>query len=172
MTRSSPSRPDRLFASARACASIGAAGSGTLGEPIGAPAPKRYRILPVTRGQGDLTKTPILVEVGADRYVVHEPEADRKAEYPAIERGSGPEGSWRVDPGLLQFLTSINQRRRDAYLLFLIRPDGIGAFEHITDYCDAHYWVRGGQKTPERLRPAESRDRAETGAIARSPVSR
>ncbi|CAN5624373.1 hypothetical protein BH23PLA1_BH23PLA1_34110 [soil metagenome] len=125
---------------------IDAAGTGSTGEPIGAPVPKQYRIVPIARGQGDLLKSPVLVEVRADQYIVSGPEPGQQTSYPTIEFDPKSERLKSIDPNLQAFLATINHQRRDKYLLFLIQPDGIDAFTNIKKYCDKLFTTRDGEE--------------------------
>ncbi len=123
---------------------VEAAGSTTVGEPIGAPVPKRYRMVP-TRGGGDLTKTVVLVEITASKYLVHVGDGGLKEEYNAMK--SNPKGpDPKPDRELARFLDSVDQQRRDRYLLLLIHEDGIESYKTLRSYCEASFPVIGSKK--------------------------
>jgi len=71
---------------------------------------------------------PIRVEVTGDGYTVY-PEQDH---YPREQLG-------RPDSKLRQFIRSVDARRHEKYLVFLIRPNGVVAFQEIDDYVFETY---------------------------------
>jgi hypothetical protein len=119
-----------------------AAGKRGAGVPIGAAVPKKWRLVPAAGG-GDNLKKPILVEVGATHYVVHDfsgngHQTRRLPAIPPLPPGERP-AQLRAEPELQAFLDQVDRNRRDQYLLFLIRPDGIASFMSIRLYCNEHY---------------------------------
>jgi hypothetical protein len=133
-----------------------AAGRGTSGVPIGAPVPKEWRMLPAR--EGDNLKSPVLVVVGAESYVVHDfgGKSHSTTKLPAIPapprtKPGDPEPPRQADPKLKAFLDGFDRTRRGrSYLLFLIRPEGIGAFDQIKIYCDEHYMTPLSQVARKR----------------------
>jgi hypothetical protein len=158
-----------------------AAGTGTVGVPIGAPVPKEWRIVRADDGSGDNRKTPVLVEVTADQYIVYDFDTKggppRRTLYPAIgspesaksdvpkpragrpaarrqaDRKPETKADPQPDPGLVTFLNGINRERRDKYLLFLIRPEGIEGFYQIGRYIVQNYPTLLSKQT-EGAKPA------------------
>jgi len=140
-----------------------AAGRGTAGVPIGAPVPKQYRIIPITGGSADNTKRPILVEVCADCYIVYDfsEKTPKKTKLPVIpNRASTKPGEdappLEVKPQLKEFLDKVDRAKKDQYLLFLIRPEGIASWELIRDYCIQRYNTRLSPKAKQPRRPSSS----------------
>jgi hypothetical protein len=140
---------------------IPAAGTGSAGVPIGAPVPKEWRIIPTVGGNDNL-KRPILVEVQADHYVVHrfQGSAHTTERLPAIPAPPKPKAEaaaipLQAAPELKKFLDDVNQKRRDQYLLFLIRPDGIESFDRIETYCTDNYPTPLSEKLPKKRAPAD-----------------
>jgi hypothetical protein len=138
-----------------------AAGRGTAGVPIGAPAAAEWRMIPITKGGIDNDKSPILVEVCAEGYVVHEfrgktHETKKLPGLPALPptKPGGPQPSPIAEPKLREFLDSVNSRRRDQYLLFLIRPEGIESFRLIRRYCEEHFPTRLSENLPRNASPS------------------
>jgi hypothetical protein len=141
---------------------IPASGKGTAGVPIGAPVPAEWRMAPIARGGGDNLKRPILVEVGAESYVVHEfsPKTHKTMKFPVIPavprtKPGVPEPPLQAEPRLKAFLDGINHQRQDRYLLFLIRPEGIDPFRRISRYCRESYPTRLSEKIPKNPSPAQ-----------------
>jgi len=90
-----------------------------------------------------VTKTPIFVEVSADKLIVH-PE---KREY-GIDQLKGP----RSD--LQAYLAAVDRQRKNEYLLLLIHSNGVETYEKFTEFLREKY--------PHPAAPALSR--IDTGA--------
>jgi hypothetical protein len=155
-----------------------AAGTSTVGVPIGAPVPKEWRMIPADKGSGDNRKTPILVRISAERFTVYDFDAkgalSRTREFPAIgspqtarpstpktrgpKRGGQAAGTGPLpepDPRFVAFLDGLNRPPRDRYALFLIGPDGIEQFGRIKDFCDQNYPTLASKSLPKNPRPAD-----------------
>jgi hypothetical protein len=155
-----------------------AAGTSSLGVPIGAPVRKEWRMIKADKETGDNRKTPILVRIDFERFTVYDFDArgelTRKTEYPAIgaPRPSLPNGSDKrvtrsvgrspesapepgPDPRFIAFLDGVKNAQRDRYVLFLVGPDGIEQFRRIMAFCAARYTTLFSQRVPRNPRPAE-----------------
>lgn len=75
-----------------------------------------------------VTKTPVFVEVTADKLIFH-PE---KREYAIqdLEAKSSP---------LKSYLAALDKRRKREYLLLLIHPNGVPAYDKLSDYVRKEY---------------------------------
>ena len=141
---------------------IAAAGKGTTGVPIGAPVRKEWRMIPITSGGGDNLKKPILVEVCADGYVVHHFEGNHHRAttlngmqaIPSTKPGDPPR-AFQADAKLKVFLDGIDSSKKDRYLLFLIRPEGIESYSRISQYCVEHYPTRLSKNLRKNLSPTQ-----------------
>jgi hypothetical protein len=139
---------------------IPGAGKGTAGVPIGAPAPAKWRMVPITSGGMDNLKEPILVEVTAESYIVHDFSANPlpKTKLPAIPapprtKTGDREQPLQAKPQLVEFLTNIDRNKSRRYLLFLIHPEGIDSFKRIKQYCNDHYSTPFSEKLPRKPSP-------------------
>jgi hypothetical protein len=164
-----------------------AAGNETVGVPIGAPVPTEWRLIPADKEAGDNRKRPILVEITADQYIVHDFSAKGPpqktafpaigslvAEEPAVPKPGAPGPGARKpgrrkpgdrkpdenagpqpDPRLVEFLDGVNRARRDKYLLFLIRPEGIEEFFLISEYCISRYTTLFSEQTPKNAKASD-----------------
>jgi hypothetical protein len=160
-----------------------AAGTGTVGVPIGAPIPKEWQLVPVARKPGELVKEPVLVEVTADQYIAYDFGQDgppRKTAYPIIGSPGAPEpatpkagprpgarkrgdpkpepaGPGQADPRLAEFLDGIHRQRRAKYLLLLVRPEGIDGLRRIVSYIVPKYPTQLSDNVKD-LKPSERFD--------------
>jgi len=91
---------------------------GETGVSLGAP--EKVRVVPDRGRAAQTKKTPIFVEIQADKFVVH----PRKTEYPADELAEA--GS-----GLRKFLDGVDRVRDREYLLMLIHPAGVSAYQKL-----------------------------------------
>lgn len=133
---------------------VPAAGSTTVGEPIGAPVPKRYRMMPLQEGQADVPKSPILVEVTASQYLVHAEAGGPRTPYNAIPLDPATKEP-RPDRAVVAFLDSVNQNRRSKYLLLLVHEDGVAACDALRAYCRANFPVVGTERADQLSSPLD-----------------
>lgn len=106
---------------------------GGAGREAGAPDP--ITMVPLD-GQ-EIRLKPIFVEVRADGYTVH----PSKQHFPAIQVQQEVGTRLRVDlsSDLREFLTNVDTRRQQEYLVFLIHPNGATAFSTMRSYLLFNY---------------------------------
>jgi len=92
-----------------------------LGEPEG------ISMVPDPRGK-PVTKDPVFVEVQAEKFVVHR----QQAEYPAEQLADA--GS-----DLRKFLDGIDRARDKQYLILLVHPGGVPAYDRLRACLQANY---------------------------------
>lgn len=104
--------------------------------------PEAVAIVPDRDREHKVELKPILVEVSASGYIVH---PDRST-YPPITREEGDsKAQYVVAPQLTSYLQRAQARRSREYLLFLIHPNGVTAFDTMQSYlATKHKDVRMG----------------------------
>ena len=80
---------------------------------------------------------PILVEVSSRGYTIH----PTRQSFPAIEEKTPEVGPQQqsLDPNLKRFLHEVERKKNREYLVFLIHPNGIQAFESLRNYLRSNH---------------------------------
>jgi len=101
------------------------AGGGRIPFELGTP--EKVKVVP-DQGGAPTNMRPIVVEIQADKFVVH----PQKAEYPAHELAA-------EKSGLRKFLDDVDRSRKERYLLLLVHEGGIPAYEQLRKCLMSNY---------------------------------
>jgi len=99
----------------------GRTGGVVLGEPEG------VNMVPDPKGR-PITKNPVFVEVQAEKFLVHR----QQAEYPAEQLAD-------ANSDLRKFLDSVDRARDKEYLILLVHPGGIPAYDRLRACLQENY---------------------------------
>jgi hypothetical protein len=87
---------------------------------------------------------PILVEVSSQGYTIH-PSHPLPEPFPPVQVKEDSDKPYVATPELAKYLREVDRCRKEEYLVFLIHPNGVAAFDAIRGYLiEKHEKIRVG----------------------------